>query len=224
MSLQQLKPAQRWEELKWRANWYNLAGNMLELSFKKQNSKFGLEIVNKENWENYKSLDFFPGFYYMNCMLQLIARKQEIQLLKKQTGGLYEPLSIQHIRGGQPFYIGKEISLIDITDPLAKITLSDQKFREIVSSIKLQIEDSQNLDEKIIEFGNRAIGCFKLRSFQLKGPAAVLHKRTVHMINYQISEVLADSHHHPTEFESTAFTFSDRQHLRKEVAQSLLQE
>jgi hypothetical protein len=97
---------------------------MLETSFKKFN-KIGLEIVDKENWGNHKSLDYFPGFYFMNCMLQLIARKQELQLLKKQPGGLFEPLSIQHIRGGQPIYIGKEISLIDITDPLARITLND---------------------------------------------------------------------------------------------------
>jgi hypothetical protein len=42
-----LKPHQRWEELKWRANWYNLAGTMLEIYYKKKD-KNGLEIVNKD--------------------------------------------------------------------------------------------------------------------------------------------------------------------------------
>ena len=64
MSVSQLKSFQRWEELKWRANWYNMAGTMLEIYFKKHN----IEIINKEEWHNYHSLDFFPGYYFLNCM------------------------------------------------------------------------------------------------------------------------------------------------------------
>jgi hypothetical protein len=41
---------------------------MLELYYKKKD-KNGLEIVNKEQWHTLASLDFFPGYYFLNCML-----------------------------------------------------------------------------------------------------------------------------------------------------------
>jgi len=112
-----------------------------------------------------------PGYYFANCMLQLIARKQEIQKLKKQEGGLYEPVLIQSLHGEQPFFIGKEINLVDNNDPLAKMSKDDKKYHEIVSALKLQAEDSltngELFDEIIIQYGNKAIVDYQKRSAQI---------------------------------------------------------
>ena len=35
--------------------------------------------MESKGWHNQSSLDIFPGYYYLNCMLQLIARKQEVE-------------------------------------------------------------------------------------------------------------------------------------------------
>jgi hypothetical protein len=44
----------------------------------------------------------------------------------------------------------------------------------------------------------------------------MLHLRTVNMINYHISEVLAEAHHANTEFDS--HSQSERQYMRKEIS------
>jgi len=68
MQITSLKQISKWEELKWRANWFNIMGTMLEIYYRKKD-KIGLEIVNKEQWHNCASLDYFPGYYFLNCML-----------------------------------------------------------------------------------------------------------------------------------------------------------
>lgn len=83
-----------------------------------------------------------------------------------------------------------------MTDPLAPVRTSDLKYKEIVSALKLQCEDAVALDDAIVTFGNKAIGYYRQRSFLINGPQGVLHKRTVNMINYHISEVVAEAHHH----------------------------
>lgn len=44
---------------------------------------------------------------------------------------------IQNLGGNQPQFIGKELILVDLTDPLAKVSPTDQKYREIVLALKL---------------------------------------------------------------------------------------
>ena len=61
--------------MKWRSNWFHIAGMFLENYYSKQR---GLSM-NKLGWHSQSSLDTFPGYYFLNCMLQLIARKQEVE-------------------------------------------------------------------------------------------------------------------------------------------------
>jgi hypothetical protein len=65
------------------------------------------------------------------------------------------------LAGNQPILIGKEVQLVDMTDPLAPVRTSDQKYREIVSALKLQCEDAVALDDAIVAFGNKAIGYYR---------------------------------------------------------------
>lgn len=68
MQFSSLRQAQKWEELKWRANQFNIAGTMLEIYYRKRD-KNALEIMNQKEWHSNVSLDYFPGYYFLNCML-----------------------------------------------------------------------------------------------------------------------------------------------------------
>ena len=60
---------------------------------------------------------------------------------------------IEHRAYEQPFHIGKEILLVDATDPLARVTEKEARYREIVTALKLQTEDQipfEKFDEVII--------------------------------------------------------------------------
>ena len=65
-----LKPELRIDEMKWRSCWFNMMGKLLERYYKQQG---GLNMSRKD-WHTQASLDVFPGHYFLNCMLQLIAR------------------------------------------------------------------------------------------------------------------------------------------------------
>lgn len=125
----------------------------------------------------------------------------------------------------QPLCIGKELELRDNTDPLSKLTTTNEKFREIVAALKLQAEEQlppDVFDETIIQYGKLAIQHYEKRSERLEKP---IHLRTVNMINYHISEVLAESHHHEhRKFESSMSALPDRQRLRQLISKDLLQE
>lgn len=75
-----LKPNLRFEELRWRANWFNVVGKLLEAYYKRAG---GLSFNKKLEFHSHESLDLFPGYYFYQCMLQLIARRQEIARLKR---------------------------------------------------------------------------------------------------------------------------------------------
>lgn len=66
---------------------------------------------------------------------------------------------------------------------------SKSQLEEIMFSFKLQMEESVNLDEYIVTFGHKALSWYKYRSQTLKG---IFHLKTCQMIEYHISEVLAD--------------------------------
>ena len=77
-------PANRkWEEIKWRANWFFIVGNMLEQHYSRVNptDRLNLYVFADDGTKNKNKsqLDYFPGHYYLNCMNMLIARKQEIK-------------------------------------------------------------------------------------------------------------------------------------------------
>jgi hypothetical protein len=39
----------------------------------------GFKIFESRDWHLQNSLDYFPGYYFFNCMTQLIARKGELE-------------------------------------------------------------------------------------------------------------------------------------------------
>ena len=60
----------------------------------------------------------------------------------------------------QPLCIGQELELRDNTDPLSKLTTTNEKFREIITALKLQAEEHlppEVFDETIIQYGKLAI-------------------------------------------------------------------
>lgn len=121
--------------------------------------------------------------------------------------------------------MGKEITLHDCTDPLgAKRHFSDQQFREVVLAFKLNLEEQTSLEETIMTIGNRAIASYKQRQELIKGPSEAMFARTIHMINYHLSETLAQSHHGSDAYEHKFIGSQDRQKRRKIIADALLKE
>jgi len=57
------------------------------------------------------TLTFFPGYYYLQCMLQMVARKQEVVRLRRSEDGVF--VVDNSLVGVQGNFIGKEISLHD---------------------------------------------------------------------------------------------------------------
>ena len=102
-----LKSELRFEEIKWRANWFYLIARMLENYFQ---SKGGLQIIEGDTsshwgWHSDHAQNYFPGHFYLNCMLQLIARKGEIRRLKleyqEKDAKLYELSDMIKIRANE---------------------------------------------------------------------------------------------------------------------------
>lgn len=121
--------------------------------------------------------------------------------------------------------MGKEITLHDCMDPLgAKRHFSDQQFREVVLAFKLNLEEQTSLDETIMTIGNRAIASYKQRQDLIKGPSEAMFARTIHMINYHLSETLAQSHHGSEAYEHKFINTQERQKRRKVIAEALLKE
>ena len=72
--------------------------------------------------------------------------------------------------------------------------------------------------------GNRAIAGYKQRQELIKGPSEAMFARTIHMINYHLSETLAQSHHGSDAYEHKFIGSQDRQKRRKIIADALLKE
>ena len=70
------------------------------------------------------------------------------------------------------------------------------------------------LDETIELMGHKADAYYRKRSMLVIGKDGDLYRRTLKMINYHISEVLADAHHHHSKFESNQFDHTNRQFTR----------
>ena len=62
-------------------------------------------------------------------------------------------------------------------------------------AIKLSQEEQTYLDETIMTIGHKAIAGYKQRQELIRGPNVAMFKRTIHMINYHLSETLAQAHH-----------------------------
>lgn len=77
------------------------------------------------------------------------------------------------------------------------------------------MEDQLLLNDHILTCAHKAIGYYKQRSQILKGPSGALHTRTVHMINYHISELVSDS---------SFINSTERQKYRKQISESLIKE
>ena len=54
-------------------------------------------------------LELNPGYYFFNAITQLIARKQELSILRKQSPHLFDRNLIDKITYSYPDYIGKEL-------------------------------------------------------------------------------------------------------------------
>jgi hypothetical protein len=151
----------RFEELKWRANWFKIMGNLLEAYYNKAG---GLSFNKKTEWHTSQSLDLFPGYYFLQCMLQLIARKQEISKIKRQEEP-YDPELIKSLSASQSNFVGKEMSFCDVNDPLgAKKNFSTAQFTDVIQAFKIQMEAEVNLSDHIVTCAHKAIGYYKQRS------------------------------------------------------------
>lgn len=98
----------KFEEIKWRQNWFMMAGNLLESYYKRAGQ---LNFSKKTEWHSSQHLDVFPGYYFLQCMLQMIARKQEVARLKRSEDGVFEADS--SLVGVQGNFIGKEFTIHD---------------------------------------------------------------------------------------------------------------
>ena len=108
-----VKSVFKYEEIKWRQNWFMMVGNLLDAHYRRAGK---LEFSKKTEWHSNQHLDVFPGYYYLQCMLQMIARKQEVARLRRSEEGVFEVDN--SLVGVQGNFIGKEISLNDSQDPL----------------------------------------------------------------------------------------------------------
>jgi hypothetical protein len=129
-----LRSETRFEEHKWRANWFNIMGSLLEEYYKIEMK--GLRIFEQKDWHLQNSLDYFPGYYFFNCMTQLIARKGEIErnyLDMLESGG--QPISIEGVKHKQSAFIGKDYQIFDNNKPI-----SSDRYEETMTQYKLQLE------------------------------------------------------------------------------------
>ena len=186
-----LRPELRFDEIKWRSNWFHIAGEILERYYNKMR---GLKMDSK-GWHNQASLDVFPGYYYLNCMLQLIARKQEVEKYRIQclanAKQMFDPDAMDKFATTQSNYVGKEAKFRDAKDPLGgKVTLSSANHDDMMAQYKLYEESQLDLSSYILTAGQKAIGYYKQRSQIMKGPTGHMYPRMEHFINYHLSELL----------------------------------
>lgn len=100
MPMHQVKKELRFEEIKWRAMWFRVIGMLLE-----EKPSMSLD------------LDQFAGYYFLNCMLAVISRKQEMARLKTQFGdSLYDREAMSQLSKRVSNYIGKDIMLQENRD------------------------------------------------------------------------------------------------------------
>ncbi|CDW91723.1 UNKNOWN [Stylonychia lemnae] len=194
-----LRKEQRFEELKWRANWMRIVAQFLEM-----------HPINEEKQE------YFPGFYNVNSMMIQISRKQEYERICREKGDAFN--GIEDMKNMVPKYhnfIGKDCVLQDMRDPLGgnQKTQGDQK--SLVEKFKIYLEGQTDVNSIIIDFAQKAIQHYKNKSRQLKGNSASVFKRVIHFISYHISEhVLAKDD--PTGIKTKKY--------RGQIARSLINE
>ena len=184
-----LKPELRADEMKWRSCWFHRMGELLERYYKAQG---GLNMSQKL-WHTQASLDYFPGHYFLNCMLQLIGRQQELSKLKLDclANGrqLYDPAVLETIVKASSSFLGKEYEMVDPSQPGRTIKSGD-RFDESMTQYKLYEESLVQLGIHILTAGQLATGYYRQRSQLLQGPTGSLYSRTIHFINYHLAELL----------------------------------
>lgn len=147
-------------------------------------------------------LELFSGYYFYNCMATQIARKQEFQRLitssqspNSMTADVLKGVAeMQNMVPKYYNYIGKDVALQDLRDPLGgnSKTQSDQK--SLVEKYKIYQESICDVDSLVLDYAQKAISQYKSKSRQMKGNAGSVFRRMVHFITYHISEyVLAQS-------------------------------
>jgi hypothetical protein len=57
-----VKSVFKYEEIKWRQNWFMMVGNLLESYYKRAGQ---LNFSKKTEWHSSQHLDVFPGYYYL---------------------------------------------------------------------------------------------------------------------------------------------------------------
>ena len=194
INMQQKYPANRkWEEIKWRANWFFIVGCMLEQHYAKVNPTERLNLYTFPDDGHKKGtksqLDYFPGHYYLNCMNMLIARKQEIKQLSALPCGLFEANILEGLSVAQPIFIGREMDIVDPTGQANQFPT--QKYDELITAFKLQIESQLLLDDTIDKCGRKAREFYEKRA-QMKNLGC---QRTLSMIEYSQHDVITESSH-----------------------------
>ena len=148
-----LKGHQRLEEMKWRSCWFHTMGQLLERYYKKQG---GLQIYHKKSWYTQHSLDYFPGYYFLNCMLQLIARQQELGKLKLEClandKSLYSHDVLERIVKTNNSFIGREIEVKESVGG-GKILRTGEQFEDAIAQFKLYEESLVDLGIHILTAG-----------------------------------------------------------------------
>lgn len=148
------------------------------------NFTHGLRIQEQEKWYLQNSLDYFPGYYFFNCMTQLIARKNEVERVSLD---LLETRTVQYpmenIKHRTSDFIGKDYYIWSLDQPIT------DRYEETLLQYKLMLESTVKLDQYILNAGHKAIYFYKQRSQILRG-SGNLSNRTVMMINFHLSELL----------------------------------
>jgi len=112
-------------------------------------------------------------------------------------------------------FIGKDMILQDLRDPLGGNLKTQQDQKVLVEKFKLYLESLVDVDSAILTFAQKSISQYKNKSRQLKQSSAAMFRRMIHFISYHISEtVLAQQKN----------SGSKTQKYRTSIAKSLIDE
>ena len=187
------------EELRWRANWHTIIAKMLEpkqilfndgqsniyASLKASPVKSKLGQVN--NWLSDTQLEqLFSGYHFLNCMLSLMKRKQELKKMmlthqsqdgKNLHSQLQEDLKDIMLMDKSKM-LGRDYTLGKNTNPLLEqsqstiqgmggsLGLSTAQTQALLEKYKIlhQLEGMDDLNSQILRSGQTALSSYKAKN------------------------------------------------------------
>ena len=229
-----VRAEQRPEEMKWRGCWFHMMGTLLERYYNQQGGLY----MNQKQWHTQQSLDYFPGYYFLNSMLMLIARQQELDRIKldclASNSTIYDNKVLDCVSKSSSPFLGKDWDVRDVQSGGKVLKYGDANYDELLTQYRLYEENQAQLGSSILSAGQVAIGYYKQRSQLMKGPTGSLYMRTVNFINYHLAELLdrqgrdedlADIFGPPTQTEaSTQVSVQEKQKYRRTIHTQLVKE